>query len=124
MKFARWVFWIAGLYGLLVLTPLYFLEKKVGQDYPPPIAHPEYYYGFTGVALAWQVAFLVIGSNPIRLRPMMLPAVLEKASFAVAALLLFQNGRVPGLTLGFAFLDPIWGVLFVLAWLSTRSGDG
>jgi len=49
MKFARVVFLVAGIYGLIVLLPQYFLEAKVGLDSPPPITHPEFYYGFIGV---------------------------------------------------------------------------
>jgi hypothetical protein len=58
MKFARRLFLIAGIYGVLVLAPQYFLEAKTGRDFPPPITHLEHYYGFIGVALAWQVFFL------------------------------------------------------------------
>ena len=36
MKFAKIVFLIAGVYGLLVLTPLYFLEDKIGRAAPRP----------------------------------------------------------------------------------------
>jgi hypothetical protein len=49
MKFAKLVFTIAGVYGILVILPQYFLEAKNGRDFPPPINHPEYYYGFIGV---------------------------------------------------------------------------
>ena len=45
MKFAKIVFLVAGIYGLIVLLPLYFLEERTGRDFPPPITHPEYYYG-------------------------------------------------------------------------------
>lgn len=38
--FARRVFTVAGVYGILVLVPQYFMEAKVGRDYPPPITHP------------------------------------------------------------------------------------
>ena len=38
------------------------MEARVGRDYPPAITHPEYFYGFLGVAAAWQVAFLVIAA--------------------------------------------------------------
>jgi len=48
---------LAGIYGLVVLLPLYFLEHRLGQDQPPAITHPEFYCGFVGVATAWQVAF-------------------------------------------------------------------
>jgi len=46
MTFARRVFTIAGIYGLLVVTPLYLLEDRIGRDQPPPITHPEFFYGF------------------------------------------------------------------------------
>ena len=83
MIFARRVFLIAGIYGLLVLLPLYFLEARIGRDQPPAITHPEYFYGFLGVAVSWQVAFLVISRDPVRFRPLMVPAVLEKATFGL-----------------------------------------
>jgi hypothetical protein len=41
MKFARIVFLIAGVWGLTILTPLYFLFDLVGRSYPPPITHPD-----------------------------------------------------------------------------------
>lgn len=54
MLFARYLFCFAAIYGFLVLVPQYFLEEHIGRDYPPPITHPEHFYGFLGVALAWQ----------------------------------------------------------------------
>ena len=55
MKFAKIVFWVAGIWGLLVITPLYFMFALIGRNDPPPITHPGFFYGFVGVALAWQV---------------------------------------------------------------------
>lgn len=46
VKFARIVFLIAGIYGLLILAPIYLLESKIGRHTPPAIIHPEYFYGF------------------------------------------------------------------------------
>ena len=60
MKFARWVFRIAGIYGLIVLVPQYFLEGKIAEQSPPAITHSEFFYGFLGVGIAWQIAFLII----------------------------------------------------------------
>ena len=68
----------AGVYGLIVMAPNYFLERQISQNDPPPITHPEYFYGFVGVALAWQVAFLLISREPVRLRPLMLPPCWRK----------------------------------------------
>ena len=121
MKFGRWVFWVAGVYGLLALLPMYALERQIGVDDPPAITHPEYFYGFIGVAVAWQLAFLVIGQDPARYRPLMLPAVVEKFSFAVAVLVLYLQGRLSGPTVVFASIDFALGVLFLIAFLRTRA---
>src|SRR6478752_2265046 len=110
MRFAKWVFLLAGVSGVLMILPLY-LEDRFFRDYPPAINRPEFYYGFAGVCLAWQVMFLVIASDPVRFRPAMIPAVLEKAGFAVAVPLLYAAGRVPAIWVGFASMDATWLVL-------------
>ena len=69
MTFARLVFRIAGVWGLLLLAPLYFMFDLIGRQDPPPITHPAFYYGFAGVALAWQIAFFIIAHDPVRFRP-------------------------------------------------------
>ena len=119
MNFAKRVFLIAGVYGLIVLLPMYLLEEKTGRDFPPPITHPEFYYGFIGVALAWQVLFLILSRNPIRYRPMMIPAILEKAVFGIPAVVLFLQHRISTFTLAAGLVDSLLGVLFVLAYLKT-----
>lgn len=119
MRFAQRLFLIAGIYGLFALLPQYFLEGKNGRDFPPPITHPEYYYGFIGVALAWQILFLIVARDPARYRAMMIPSVLEKASFGIAVAVLFLQHRVSALLLGFGILDLIFGALFVMAYART-----
>ena len=121
MIFAKRVFFIAGVYGIIALTPMYFLEDKMNRDFPPPIAHPEHFYGFVGVALAWQVLFLVLSRDPARYRLMMLPAILEKLSFVIPAGVLFLQGRLAGAMLGPASIDLLLAGLFGLAFLRTRS---
>lgn len=120
MKFARLLFLIAGVYGLIVILPLYFLEERIGRDFPPAITHPEYYYGFIGVAVAWQILYLILWRDPARYRPMMIPAVVEKLSFGIAVTVLFLQNRVTSFTLAAAIIDSIFGVLFIIAYLKTR----
>jgi hypothetical protein len=115
MIWTRRLFWFAGIYGFIVLAPQYLMERRIGIDFPPEITHPEYFYGFVGVALAWQVAFLIIGTDPLRYRPMIIPSVIEKFSFAGAAAVLLAQGRVPRLTCAFAGIDFILGVLFLIS---------
>lgn len=119
MRFAKILYTVAGLYGLLVLVPQYFLEGKTGRDYPPAVTHPEYYYGFIGVALAWQILFLIVARDPLRYRKMMLPAILEKAGFGVAVVILFFLNRTGATMLGAAIIDLILGALFAVAYAKT-----
>lgn len=121
MNFAKWVFRLAGIYGLLVLAPMYFMEKRINLDYPPAITHPEHFYGFIGVGVAWQLAFLVIAANPSRFRTMMLPAVVEKFTYALAVLVLYAQERVAPMILSFGLVDLALGILFVLAYLRTSN---
>ena len=72
--------------------------------------------------VAWQVAFLVISQDPVRYRLIMIPAVLEKAAFAVAAPVLFAQQRVSGIVLGFGGVDLVFGVLFFAAFRRTPAG--
>jgi hypothetical protein len=123
MKFAKVVFWIAGIWGLLVITPLYFMFDLIGRKDPPAITHPGFYYGFVGVALAWQIAFLVIARDPVRLRPMMIPSVVEKFTYGIAVAALVVQGRMHRSDLVFAATDSILGLLFVIAYLKTRSNE-
>ena len=124
MRLAKWVFYIAGVYGLLSVAPGYFLEGWFGRAHPPAVTHPEFYYGFIGVVLAWQVLFLLIGSDPVRYRPAMIPAILEKLGFVIAAPILVHQGRTPQIILAGAAGDAILLVLFVLAYLRTPRSVG
>ena len=124
MTFARRVFLVAGIYGLVVLLPQYFLESRIGRDFPPPLTHPEYYYGFLGVAVAWQVAFLIVARDPARYRPIMIAAFLEKASFGLAAVALFLAGRLNGQLLAAGMLDLLFGALFAIAYVRTAGAAG
>jgi hypothetical protein len=120
MAFARWLFLVAGMWGLAVLIPHYFMEHSVGHHHPPPITHPEFFYGFVGVAIAWQIAFLIIGTDPLRFRPMMLPSAVEKLSFAAATIALYAAGRVPMAVVGAGLVDLLFGVFFLVAWWRLR----
>jgi hypothetical protein len=120
MKFAKYVFLSAGIFGILALAPMYFMEAQIGRDFPPAVTHPEFFYGFVGVALAWQVAFLLMSCDPVRYRPLMLAAVCEKFSFSLAVFALYAQGRVAALLLPFAVTDFLLGVLFCLSFWKTR----
>ena len=119
MRFAKVVFWIAGIWGVLVITPLYFMFDLIGRTDPPPITHQGFFYGFAGAALAWQIAFFVIATDPSRYRPLMIPSVLEKLSYSTAVFLLVRQGRMHASDLVFGGVDFLLGVMFVIAYFKT-----
>ena len=125
MKFAKIVFWVAGIWGVLAITPLYFMFDLIGRKDPPAITHPGFFYGFVGVGLAWQIAFLFIARDPIRFRPLMIPSMLEKFSYGMAVVVLVLQARMHASDMVFAATDLLLGILFVAAYVRTpaRSAD-
>jgi hypothetical protein len=121
MTFARAVFVGASVWGVVVLTPFYWLMDLTGRRYPAPIEYPHFFYGFFSVAMAWQVAFLVIGTNPARFRPMMIPAMLEKFGHVATVTVLYARSRIPVDDAIPAVTDLLLGGLFVIAFTKTRS---
>lgn len=118
-RFAGRVFLVAGIYGVVVLLPQYFMEGLIGKNDPPPITHPEHFYGFIGVSLTWQLVFFVISMDVRKYRLLMLPAILEKLSFGLAAAVLYINGRAAVSVLAAGALDLILAVFFILAFRAT-----
>jgi hypothetical protein len=119
MRFARIVFTLAGAWGVVVLTPLYVLLDISGRRYAPPTDYPHFFYGFLSVAMAWQIAFFVIGSNPTRFRPLMIPGMIEKFGYVATLIVLYGLGRVSALDATAAVPDAVLGLLFVAAFAKT-----
>ncbi len=116
MKFAKWTYLIAGIYGLLILLPQYFLEVQNGIDYPPPINHPEYYYGFIGIAVAWQIAFIIISRDPVKYKLLMIASIIEKYTYGIATMVLFLQDRVAKVVLVVGTIDLVLGTLFIISY--------
>jgi hypothetical protein len=119
MRFARRVFSIATLFGLAVIPPMFFLEGRFGRDYPPPITHPEFYYGFVGAVFAWQLVYLLVAWDPLRYRPLMLLGAVCKMSFATATFILVAQGSAPAGPATLVTVDVVLSVLFVWAFVVT-----
>jgi hypothetical protein len=77
---------------------------------------------FLAITLAWQVAFLMIGRDPGRLRPMMIPAILEKALYVLTLVALYAQGRLESGQVAPGVPDFLLGCLFIAAFFKTRPG--
>jgi len=120
---ARRIFFWASIYGVMVLLPQYFMENQIGRDFPPPITHPEHFYGFVGTALVWQMAFFIISTDVVRYRAFMIPAALEKILFCLAVFVLYGQGRVPTVAVGFAAFDLTLAGLFLWVFVSLKKSS-
>ncbi len=115
MHFCRRVFFWASVYGFVVIVPLYFAEGLVGRLDPPAIAHPAYFHGFAGGALAWQVVYLLVAIEPLRLRPFIPLSALAKLGPVVTVAVLLAAGRTSWLFAAPVLGDLVFGVLFLVA---------
>ena len=108
----RW----AAIYGVVVLTPLYFT--------PLPREGGEVLLGFVGLALVFQAVFWTIGADPAKYRALMPYAVAEKIVFGLPTLMLLSRGYpVPPPVAVLAGIDLLLGLGFFVAWRRTvRAG--
>ena len=112
MKFVRIIFALAAAWGFIAVVPGLF-----GGAGP----RPEYYYGFLGLALVFQLVFVMIAIDPARFRPLIPIAVLEKLAFFMPVTLLYLDGRVPpGPVFIGGMVDGLLMLLFALAWFLSR----
>ena len=109
MRLAKWIFLIAGIFGLPSTIPLAFAEKVM------EVKQPEFYYGFVFLDICWQILYLVLSSRPVRYRPMMIPAFLAKGSGTIALTWLYLLGRVSTQWVAIGALDGVFAVLFLVA---------
>lgn len=112
MKFAKYIFLLAGVSGIIILLPLYFADTS-------GITRLEFYYGFVGLALAFQILFIIISRNPVRFRTAMIPCILEKFGFAIPAFLLFTQSRIEATMFYGSVMDLALGILFIIAYFKT-----
>jgi hypothetical protein len=123
MRFAKRIYRVAGIAGLFLVVPAYFLEGWTATINPPAVEHAEFYYGFVSVVMVWQLVYILIGTDPLRFRPVMLLAAAAKGSFVATLLTLFSLGRIQPLWFGFAAFDGTFTLLFLLGYIKTASAN-
>ncbi len=70
--------------------------------------------------MAWQIAFLVIGTNPARFKPLMIPGIFEKLGHVGGVVVLYANARISTSDAQAAIPDLLLAILFILAFAKTR----
>ena len=111
------------MWGIVTLTPLFFLVDVTGRSRsPPPTTYPQFFYGFFAVAMAWQIAFVLIN------QPGAIPAAdagrhpredrLHRDGGGTA-----QSGSISAADATAAVPDLVLCILFVAAFAKTRTSD-
>ena len=111
MRVVRRICLVDAISGLMILLIGLFAERSLDPS-GAQLVHPEFYYGFSGSALTWQLLLVMIASDPARFRVLMAITFLEKAAFLSSNLLLLARGRM---SVGGPFLGGL------IAWLRTPS---
>ena len=113
-SFARKVFLAACAWGAVTLLPLPFLRGAIEQD--GSLSHPEYFYGFIGVCVVFQIIFYMVAQRPVYYRALIACCALEKVAFAGPAAVLVAAGHAAPSLLFFAAGDTFFLVLFLCAY--------
>ncbi len=114
MRFAKWVFTLAAIYGLITIPLTYFVEPQLVRRFGA-LGQPIWFYGFLGVVLVFQLVYLQTGRDPVRYRPFMWLSLLAKLSFVVTAATMYAIGRTVLEQAVVTAPDLIWSVLFAIA---------
>jgi hypothetical protein len=114
MRVAKWIFLVAGVLGLLTTVPLLFAEDTM------VVTQSEFYYGFVCLNICWQVLYLILSSDPLRYRPIMIAAFLAKSSGTIALTWLYLLGRVSMQWAAIGAVDGLFAVLFAIAFWFAR----
>jgi hypothetical protein len=120
---SRNIFRASGIYGILILAPQLFREKAFVLP-GLPMNHPEFFYGFFIVSLAFQFVFLMISSDPVRYRPMIFAGLAEKGGYAVACILLFVHHRMAPDFFILYSVDILFLCLFAYSYIIIKPGRG
>ena len=110
IRFARFGFALAGLYGLVATIGLYF-----GAALTPAT---QWLYAFAGAAGATQLAYWLIASDPVRYRNVIPVGIVSKLSFAVPLTILFARGQIAGASFTFALIDYALALLFAVMFVA------
>jgi len=116
---AKLIFRVAAILDILALTPILFFPNRIGNPVPRPLTEPEYFHGFLAYALIFALLFLVIASNPIRYRPVMWIAIVQKFVYPIAIFGLLSTHRAPPAKSFYAGTEFLFALLFILALIKT-----
>jgi hypothetical protein len=121
MRYTRWAFFGAAVFGLALLIPLAPGALGGWQDIAPADGpYGVYFVGSVIQHIVWQIVYLMIFSDPYRFRPMMVPATLAMATSPFVSVWLYVYGV--GVWNYIALLYGAFAILFILAlW---QSGKG
>lgn len=119
MTFAKRVFLTAGIWGVCIIGLNFLNEPWIALHDPPALNHPEYFYGFNAVGFAWQILFLLLSRDPVRFRPLMPAAMVEKFLYVACVAVLYALGRISPFVFFFSWTDLLLGSLFVAAYIKT-----
>lgn len=112
MRFARWSFGLAALYGLVATLSIY-VRQPLG---PTTLG----LWWFAGAAAVTQLAYLLIASDPLRYVRVIPIGILSKLSFALPVFWLAAKGA-PAMPVPFAVIDLALAALFAVNYVRLRA---
>ena len=118
MKFARWTFLIASIFGLLPVIPFLRAALFDEPDFLPEIGSMGlFFYIFIVQFVCWQIFYILISRDPARYRPLMILAFFVELIGAINPIWLYFYGYK--LWILIAILNILFALLFLVAFYLT-----
>lgn len=113
MRFARWSFGIAAVYGLIATIGLYFRA--------PLTPSSLWLFGFAGAAAATQLLYVALALDPTRFWRLIPIGIASKLSFGLPVLLLWTRGGADTGLFAAGLIDFALAALFAANYLRLRA---
>jgi len=119
MKLARWVFLVAGVVGLLPVVQMIYGALINGETFLLDFANMGlFFYVAVFQYGLWQVLFIILATDPVRYRPMMIVAIFVEVTAALNPAWLYLYGFIFWIPV--VFVNLAMAILFLVAFWFTR----
>jgi len=120
MKLVRWIFFSAGIFGLIPVISLAYSSLVSKESIlPDGTTTGLFFYGSAVQYICWQILYLFLSRDPLRYRSIMIPAFFAIAITPFYPIWLYIYGFRPWIPI--TLVNLVFALLFVLAfWLTGR----
>jgi hypothetical protein len=115
MRLSRWVFAIAGTFGVILILPFAYTTVVSGElSLPDGSGAGLFLIGSFLQHIVWQIVYFIIATDPHRFRPMMVPAIFSMGISGFSSIWIYAYGIRMGVPVG--VVSVLMALTFIVAY--------